>query len=60
VPFCNISFILVPVERFLDSLHLLQKISLGPPELLQEYMAVNKLIRDVVPDDFYTDVSFRE
>ena len=58
-----VAYSLFPVEmetRLLDSLRLLQKISIGPPELLQDYMKVNKCIREVVPDDFYTDISSRE
>lgn len=58
-----VAYSLFPVEmesRLVDSLHLLQKISLGPPDLLQEYVAVNKRIREVVPDEFFADISFRE
>ncbi len=58
-----VAYSLFPAEmeaRLVDSLQLLQRISIGPPELLQDYMAVNKRIREVVPDDFYADISFEE
>lgn len=46
--------------RLVESLHLLQKISIGPPDLLRDYAAVNARIREVVPDDFHTDISWWE
>ena len=46
--------------RLIDSLRLLQSISVGPPELLQDYIAVNGRIREVVKDEFYADISFEE
>lgn len=58
-----VAYSLFPAEmkpRLLDSLQLLQKISLGPPELLQEYQSVNRRIREVAPDEIFADVSFRE
>lgn len=58
-----VAYSLFPLEletRLVDSLHLLQKICIGPPELLHDYMTVNNRIRAVVPDDFYADISFRE
>ncbi len=58
-----VAYSLFPVEmeeRLVDSLTLLQKISLGSPELLRDYVAVNKRIREVVPDEFFSDISFRE
>jgi hypothetical protein len=58
-----VAYSLFPAEmesRLIDSLHLLQSISIGPPELLRDYTAVNRRIREVVPDDFYADISFGE
>lgn len=58
-----VAYSLFPVEmesRLVDSLQLLQKISLGPHELLEDYVAANKRIREVVPDEFFADISFRE
>lgn len=58
-----VAYSLFPAEmeaRLIDSLHLLQKISIGPPELLRDYITVNSRIREVVRDAFYADISFRE
>jgi len=58
-----VAYSLFPAEmepRLIESLRLLQQISLGPSELLRDYVAVNKRIRAVVPDESFTDVSFRE
>jgi hypothetical protein len=58
-----VAYSLFPAEmetRLIDSLHLLQTISTGPPELLQDYIAVNSRIREVVKNEFYQDMSFRE
>jgi hypothetical protein len=57
------AYSLFPAEmetRLIDSLDLLRTISTGPPELLQDYISVNSRIRDVVKDEFYQDISFRE
>lgn len=58
-----VAYSLFPVEmetRLIESLHLLQRISIGAPELLQDYIAVNSRIREVVQDELFADISFRE
>lgn len=58
-----VAYSLFPAEmekRVIDSLNLMRTISTGPPELLQEYIAVNDRIREVVQDEFYPDISFKE
>jgi len=58
-----VAYSLFPSEvdtRLIESLRLLQKISIGPPELLKDYIAVNRRISEVVQDEFFADISFRE
>jgi hypothetical protein len=58
-----VAYSLFPAEmdtRLIESLQLLQKISIGPAELLQDYIAVNRSITEVVDDEFFADISFRE
>lgn len=53
-----IAYSLFPVEmetRLVESLQLIQKISLDTMGLLQRCLAVNKLIKQVVKDEFYVD-----
>lgn len=58
-----VAYSLFPVQmktRLVESLHLLRAISLGSPDLLRDFMAVNRSIREVVPDEFFADIAFRE
>jgi hypothetical protein len=55
-----VAYSLFPVEmesRLIESLNFLQKISIGPPDLLRDYAALNKRIREVVPDDFFAELT---
>lgn len=58
-----VAYSLFPAEmdtRLIESLRLLQKISIGPPELLQDYIGVHRRICEVVDDEIFADISFRE
>lgn len=53
-----VAYSLFPVEmktRLIESLELFQRMIVDPIGLLQKYVAVNKLIKQVVKEEFYTD-----
>jgi len=53
-----VAYSLFPAEmetRLIESLELIQKISLDPIGLLQRCLAINKLINQVVKDEFHVD-----
>ena len=53
-----VAYSLFPAEmetRLIESLELFQKMIVDPIGLLQKYIAVNKLIKQVVKDEFYAD-----
>ena len=53
-----VAYSLFPVEmetRLIESLELFQKMMVDPVGLLQKYITVNKLIKQVVKDEFYAD-----
>ncbi|MBU8920612.1 MAG: hypothetical protein KOO63_02015 [Bacteroidales bacterium] len=55
-----VAYSLFPAEmemRLIESLRLIQKMVDGPTGLLQKYMTVNALIKQVVKDEFFADFS---